>query len=56
MRLPEAPMKLYSLFSKHEQFIHANLAKRYDEAFERIDGNAIYNNIFTRHYGLSLSP
>lgn len=56
MRLPEAPMKLYSLFSKHEQFIHADLAKRYDEAFERIDGNALYNNIFTKHYALSISP
>ena len=56
IRLPEAPMKLYTLFSKDKQFIHTDLAKRYDEAFERIDGKTVYNNIFTRHYGLSISP
>lgn len=42
LRLPEEPMKLYSIFAKHSQFINTNLAKRYDEAFERIHGEAVY--------------
>lgn len=52
IRLPEAPMKLYSLFSKHTQFINLNLAKRYDEAFERINGEKIYKKVFERYYGV----
>lgn len=51
IRLPEAPMKLYSLFSKHKNFKHLALAKRYDRAFERINGKALYQKIYTRHYG-----
>lgn len=50
MSLPEEPMKLYSVFSKHKKFINSNFAKRYDEAFEHIQGEKLYKEIFSRYY------
>lgn len=55
IRLPEEPMKLYTLFSKSKQFINSNLVKRYDDAFERIDGETVYKKIFNRYYNLPIN-
>jgi len=38
IRLPEATIKLYSLFSSDKAFDKLNLSSRYDKAFKQING------------------
>jgi len=42
LHLPEPAIKIYTLFSKAENFSHLKLAERYDLAFEKINGRKVY--------------
>lgn len=53
IRLPEAPIKLYSLFSNNKVFDELNLSERYDKAFKQINGAQVYKKLLEHQISLS---
>jgi len=49
LRLPEPPIKLYTMFSKAENYSHLKLAERYDLAFEKINGRKVYRELMVEY-------
>jgi hypothetical protein len=54
IRLPEAPLKLYSLFSNGKNFVNLNLSARYDKAFTQINGAQVYKSLLEQQVSLPI--
>ncbi len=55
IRLPEAPNKLYSLFSNDKAFDKLNLATKYDKAFKQVNGAHVYKSLLSHWEGKLIS-
>jgi hypothetical protein len=54
IRIPEAPIKLYSLFSNNKVFDEFNLSGRYDKAFKRINGEKVYKTLLDQQFSFPI--